>query len=263
MGGPDMAPHFPPTLRAWSSRGASSASLPVLEDPARGLEDSAEHGAGQLARERILLARMIRSDQRDSVVEPRERAVAELRNGPQRRSTEGAPRVQVRLPADAPEPDDHADPREEAQLAQQIRLARRDLRGRRLVVGGRAPDRRGDVRVVQLEAVPGVRGRRLARERGVVERVEQPVAAAVAGEHPPGAVAAVGGRRQADEEESRAWVAESRERLRPVVLPDVAAGRRRRHRLAVRDESGTESAADDAGVQMVEWLLQSAWIVTR
>jgi len=73
----------------------------------------------------------------------------------------------------------------------------------------------------------------------------------------------VSGRRQAHEQEARAPIAEPRQGLRPVVLTDVTTGWRRRDRLAVGDQSGTEPAAHDARVQLVEWLLQSAAIVTR
>ena len=53
---------------------------------------------------------------------------------------------------------------------------------------------------------------------GAVQRGEQHVAAAVAGEHPPGAVGAVRGRRQPDDQHPRIGRAEPRNRPAPVGL---------------------------------------------
>ena len=57
-----------------------------------------------------------------------------------------------------------------------------------------------------------------------MERRVEPLARAVAGEHPPGAVGAVGGRGEADDQDPRRRVAEAADRPRPVVLAAVARG---------------------------------------
>ena len=102
-------------------------------------------------------------------------------------------------------------------------------------------------------------------ETGVVERVEEPVAAAVAGEHAPRAVATVGSRRQPHEKQPRARIAEAGQRPGPVALAGVARRRRGGDRFAMRDEPRAAAAANDAGAKTIERVsvLQSGRIVTR
>src|SRR5256886_8207908 len=110
--------------------------------------------------------------------------------------------------------------------------------------------------------VPVSRGRPVGEAR-VVERVEEPVAAPVAREHPPRAVAAVRCGREPDEEDARARVTEARQRPRPVALARVPARRRGGDGLPVGDEPWACAAAHDRGVQAVESSLQPGRIVTR
>ena len=93
---------------------------------------------------------------------------------------------------------------------------------------------------------------RLVGEAGPVQRGEQPVAGAVAGEDPPGPVAAVGRRREADHHQPRARVAEARQRARPVALALVAARRVGRDGLAPRDQPRAAAARLDLGGERVE-----------
>jgi hypothetical protein len=85
-----------------------------------------------------------------------------------------------------------------------------------------------------------------------VKRLVEPVAAGVAGEDAAGAVAAVGGGREADDEEAGGRIAEPRHRLAPVglvaelPLPDL------RHGLAVAPEPGAAGTADDLAAQVIE-----------
>ena len=51
-----------------------------------------------------------------------------------------------------------------------------------------------------------------------MHRPEQPIARAIAGEHPPGAVGAVGRRRQAEHQDPRLRIAEAGDRPTPVHL---------------------------------------------
>src|SRR5437764_767175 len=66
-------------------------------------------------------------------------------------------------------------------------------------------------------------------------RVE-PVAAAVAGEHPSGAVRAVGGRGEADDQNAGVRVTEGRDGPAPVALVGEGAAPLGRHLLAPGDE---------------------------
>src|SRR6266850_2300831 len=114
-------------------------------------------------------------------------------------------------------------------------------------------------------AVGGVDGRRLVGEACVVERLEEPVAAAIAGEHAARAVAAVGRGREPDQQQPRARVTEARKRTRPVALAPIAERRRGGGSLAMRDESPAAPAAHDPRVETLERrrALQGGRIVPR
>src|SRR5574341_809536 len=87
--------------------------------------------------------------------------------------------------------------------------------------------------------------------------------ASVAGEDPARAVAAVRRRREADEQEPGARIAEAGQRARPVALGRVPARRGGRDRLAAADQPRTLAAANDPRVEARECALQSGGIVTR
>ena len=91
-------------------------------------------------------------------------------------------------------------------LAQQPGRAGVALLDGRPVVRRGAAHRRHHPGADQPLAVPGVQRGRLRREPDPVQRREQPVAGAVAGEDPSGAVAAVRGRREPDDQHRRASV---------------------------------------------------------
>jgi hypothetical protein len=80
-----------------------------------------------------------------------------------------------------------------------------------------------------------------------VEGCEKPGAALIAGEHPPGAIAAVRRRREADDQQTRVRIAKAGQRARPVRLTAVAPRRVRARRFAMRDEPGAATAAHDLG----------------
>src|SRR5262249_18764170 len=131
------------------------------------------------------------------------------------------------------------------QLALQIREAVVALAGGRLVGGRRAADDGGDVGVFEAQAVVGPLPGRLVGEPGAVERRVEPLAGAVAGEHAPGAVGAVGG--GADAQDPRRRIAEAADRARPVVLAAVALRWVGRLGLAPGDEARAAAAVVDLG----------------
>src|SRR5438552_3659100 len=208
---------------------------------------------------------MIRGDQGHAVVEPGYRAVAELRDRPRTGRPERQPPSEVGLPADPTEPNDHTHTGEEPQLGDQVRRTARELVERRFVIGRRAPHGRGHVGVEETETIAPALGRWLAGEARVMERVEEPVAAAIPGEHPPRAIAAVRGGRQPHQEEPRSRAADTRQRPGPVALAEVAPRRGCRDGLAMLHEPGTPPTGDDASTQAADRarILQSGGIVTR
>ena len=141
---------------------------------------------------------------------------------------------------------------EQGQLALQVRQAVVAL-GRGRPVGGRgAADRRGDPGVAQAQAVAAVLGLGLIGVAGPVQGGEEPIAGAVAGEDPAGAVGAVRGRGEADDYQPRRRVAEAVDRPRPVVLAAVAHGRVGRGCLAPPDQPRAAAADVDLGRQRGE-----------
>src|SRR4030095_388519 len=156
------------------------------------------------------------------------------------------------VPADLAQRDHDPDARQQAQLLEQERLTPLHLEDRRLVGRGRAPHGGRDVSVDQLETVSGIRRRRLAGHALLMERPEQPVPAAIAGEHTSGAVAAVRRGRQPHQQHARRGIAESGKRSRPVLLARVARRRMCADRLAMTDQSRTAMAGDDASGEIEE-----------
>src|SRR5437667_20511 len=92
-------------------------------------------------------------------------------------------------------------------------------RGSRLRRGARrrrAPRGRGDIAVVERQAVVARPRLRLAREAMAIQRLVQPGAARVSREHATGAVRAVRRWRKPDNEQTRSGIAEARYRFAPI-----------------------------------------------
>ena len=188
--------------------------------------------------------------------EPRRQAVlrpvCEARPRGRQRCAAGALGGEEAVVRHLAERDRDSESRQERELAQQPATAGRDL-GRRGAVRGRgAAHDRGDERVAQPEPVVALARDGLAREPGAVERSVEPVAALVAGEHAPGPVGPVRGRREPDDEESRRRVAESRHGPGPVRPGAEARDLLPPHPLAVLDETRAEPAARQAPLEPEE-----------
>src|SRR5947207_13355400 len=77
------------------------------------------------------------------------------------------------------------------------------------------------------------------------EGPEEEVARLVAREHPPGAVAAMGRRREADDQDPGARISKGRKRPGPIRLAPKAARRILRRELAPGDQTRAAPAGDD------------------
>src|SRR5262245_39068488 len=146
-------------------------------------EDVVEHRLRESSGEGVLLAGVVAAEDGEpvdghleAVPEPRTRAWQLVSAG-----AEHSPRGFVR---EATEHDDHREPREQVQLADEEREAAVPLFRERLVARRCAANRGRDVRVVEAKSVAGVPRRGLVGEPRAVERGEQPVTRAIAGEHP-------------------------------------------------------------------------------
>ena len=180
--------------------------------------------------------------------------MAEARLRPRHLGAERARRPQRPVPGEGAEGDDHPAARQQLQLALQVGQAVVALLGGRLVGRRRAADDGGDVGVAQPQPVAAPLGLGLVGEAGPVQRRVEPLAGAVAGEHPPGPVGAVGGRRQADDRDPRGGVAEAVQRPRPVVLAAVATRRVGGARLAPLDQPRAAPAGVDLRRQPLQRL---------
>ncbi len=173
-------------------------------------------------------------------------AVAELRA---RSHAEVATR---RVVAERAETDDDTRVGQRGELPLEERRTHVALRRERLVVGRRALHGRGDPGVGQLESVVDRRRLGLVGEPGLVHRPEQPVAAAVAGEHAPCAIRSVRRRCEPEHDDLCVGVAEARDRATPVLLVAERCPLLDRHQFAPCDEARTRTARDHIGFQLRE-----------
>src|SRR5215467_14014776 len=204
------------TFQGPGSSGSFGLGMRGLDDATRAGEHGAHHGGGQLAGVGVLAARVVAAEQnREAVAEAGLAAVAERGAGAGADAVGGCEKSQVGVVADLAQRDDDADAGEGGQLGGQVAAAAGDLVGRRLVVGRGAAGGGDDVGVAQGEAVVGaLRGRDVGEALGV-EGGEEEVARAVAGEDAAGAVGAVRGGGQADQQQARVGVAEAGDGLAP------------------------------------------------
>src|SRR5579875_1031196 len=205
-------------------------------------ENRVEHLPGHPAGECVLLARMVAAEKRDaSPAGPPQfhlRAVRERRERPGQRVARAVQRPPQGLPGEPAEADDHAQARRDhPQFRGEPRRAGVPFRGGGLVVRRRAADRRDHPRAGQPLAVPGGYARLPGRQPATVQRREQEVAAAVAGEDAPGPVPAVRGGRQADDEDRRRRVAPAGDRPPPVPLVAEGLAADGRDLLPPRDQA--------------------------
>jgi hypothetical protein len=176
-------------------------------------------------------------------------AMAEARLRPRDRRPARREHAQRRIPREGAEAQHEPHVFEQIELAHGERqagvalLRGRLVRRRRAAHGGRDPG------VAQREAVAGVQRRRLVGEAGTVQRGEEEVARAVAGEDPAGAVRAVGGRREAEDHHGRARIAEAGDRSAPVLLVAERGALLARDELAPRDEPRAAPAGDDLALE--------------
>ncbi len=183
----------------------------------RPLEHLVQHRLRQPPGERVLLARVIRSQERDAV-EFDLGEVPELR--PRRRNLRASrlQDVQRLVECEAAEGEDDAYVRQRIKLAFEERSARCPFVARRLIGRGRATDRGRDPGAGQLQPVVARDRFRPIGEAGPVQGAEEPDAGPVACELPPRPIRAVRSGREAEQQEPGVRVAEAGDGLAPVIM---------------------------------------------
>ena len=226
-----VAPHAPQaSVLAWSSTASIIAGR-------------------QLAGERVLLAGVKAAEQRPRLAVG-DHAVAELRLRPRHRAPpRRRAQPQRALPREAAEAHDDVHVRQQRDLALEPVRAVRALLRRRQVRRRRAAHRGDDVGAAQREPVVARDRLRLVREPGAVQRREQEVARAVAGEDPARPVAAVRGGREPEDQDPRGRIAEALHRPAPVVPVAIRGPLLARDLLAPLDETRAAAAVDDRLVE--------------
>ncbi len=145
---------------------------------------------------------------------------------------------------ETPERYNHTKAVEHRDLSSEKRPAVLDLFSQRLVRRGRAMDDCGDIAVLELQAVAEMNRRGLIGESRSVQGAIKPVAASIAGEDSPRAIAPMSGGSQPDYQQTRTGVAKARHWLSPVVIarkaPDLLSG----DLLAPLDQPRTARASD-------------------
>src|SRR5919197_2235888 len=149
------------------------------------------------------------------------------------------------LVGEAPQSDDRPHFRQQSELASQVRQAGVALLRRRPDGGRRAADTGGDIGAPQLKPVVTADAGWLIGKPGAVQRAEDPIPRAVAGEDSPGSVAAVRGGGQADYEQLGARIAEAWDGEPPVGLIPEGCPLLACHPLAPVDETWALAAGDD------------------
>src|SRR6266536_3445593 len=201
-------------------------------------EHPVQHRLGQASGLRILLTDVIGGEQGPAVGEGCLGGVGEAGSG-----ADGTEVAQGGVPGVAAEGDDDANGVEKRELALQPWGAVVPLSGERLVVRGCALDRGGDVAVDEGQAVvAGDRGG-LVGEAGAPEGGEQPVA---------GAVAAVGGGGQAEDEQPGVGIAEAGDGTPPILLVTEGGALLAGHALAPVDQARAAPALDHLPVEPLE-----------
>src|SRR5207244_12732421 len=117
---------------------------------------------------------------------------------------------------------------------------------------GRATDAGGEVTTGQTQAVVAMSGGRLIGKAGPVKGGEQPVARAIAGENPAGAIAAVRRRRQAANQHACLVVAEAGDGPAPIFLILISGPFFSRCLFSPMHQPRTAATGDDAFVEQAE-----------
>ena len=159
---------------------------------------------------------------------------------------------QVRVERDAAEDDDYLGVFEEFEFLFEVGAAVGDFFGEWLVGGGSAVDGAGDPGVCEFEAVAGMGAGWLIGEAGVAEGLEKEIAGTVTGEDAAGAVGAVCGGGETDDDEARVGVTERGDGAAPVLFIAVGAALDAGDGLTVLAEAGAEVAGDDLALEVLQ-----------
>ena len=221
----------------------------LFEEAADSVEDFGVHGGGDAAGLRVLLAWMVdakqtRSSGRDFGFGPVREFEARARSN----RTALFENVEVGVPGDFAQRKDRFR-FQDFQLAFQIAAAIQDFSRERLVFWGSAAAGCGDVGVDELQAVVAVKGSGLICEACFVQGSVKEIAGAITGEHAAGAIRAVCGGRESQNQQLRLGINKTGNGFAPILPFAIGTALFTRNFFAVFDEARAFPARDNFFVQ--------------
>jgi hypothetical protein len=149
------------------------------------------------------------------------------------------------MEGDRAERDEHPRAGHQGELPFQVLAAVFELRREWLVGRRRTAAGRGEQRAREDQPIAATHRDRAVRESRRVQGAIEEIPRLVTGEDPPGAVPAVRGRRETDEQDPRLRVSKGRQGAAPVSLAPEASGRVSGGLLAPGDQPWTAAARND------------------
>ncbi len=161
---------------------------------------------------------------------------------------------QIMIERDLAQRHHHSYPSEQTELLDHIRSARIEFFGQRLITWRGTPYYSRDVAVTEPEAVAAMGRVRLIGKLEPIEGFIEPISAAVSGEDPTCAIAAVRSRGEPNDEETGLRITEPRHWSSPIGPLTELATFCPGDRFSMRDQSRTPPAARDSLMQHGEIL---------
>src|SRR5579864_1880743 len=152
--------------------------------------------------------------------------------------------IEISVESNLAQGNDHLHPLESLNLAIEKLRAFGEFLRQRLVVGRRAPHRRRNVQIFQLESVVAIGCRGLAGESGLMQDWIHKLAGSISGKGTTSTIGAVRARGQSQDEHPRLSIAKPGHRPAPVVTLTVSASFHPSHFFAIRHQAWTARAGN-------------------
>src|SRR6185295_10460622 len=211
-------------------------------------EDIVQHAFSEPSGLRVLLAGMVRRNHDGSAIENGPGAVPKFRRWRWILPSEFLPGRKVGLEPNRSQRHNDAHALEPLQFFQQIRPAVRKLGRQRLVVWRSTMDGRSHITIHQPETVLGIHRLRLIRKAKSMKCPIQPIAGAIARKDAAGAVPAMCGRRQSNDQQPRFELSQTGNGLSPVFPIAKATDFVARNLFAIMRQPLASPAFDNFGL---------------
>ena len=208
-------------------------------------QDARKHRRCQASGLRVLLAGVIGREQTGKTWRENEaRSVLEPVSGARWNQSLSLQKIEIGVERDASEGKNRARV-DELQFPFEIGQTIADFFRQRLVVRRRAANRRGNQRALEEKPVIGAFGVRLICEAGAMELRVQEIARTVSCEHSTGAVRAMRGGCEPDDDEIGFWIAKGRHGTAPIGPITIGAPFGNGDFFAVTHQARTFTAGSD------------------